>query len=80
MTKEEFSEQAISCPECGDEPILRHDIKETMFTDKPPKEVYFCKCPCCEWMGLKSGFCKSPEGAVKSWNKKVALYTELHFN
>lgn len=71
MTKEEFISEAICCPLCCGEPIIRHEIVEELFSDKPALERFICRCPMCYYMGLKTGYCKTPEGAVKSWNKKV---------
>ena len=72
MTKEQFDEQATICTVCDSSPLLRKEIKEIMFSGEPPKVNYICYCPECFWAGQKSGYCKSPEGAIKSWNRKNA--------
>jgi len=76
MTAEEFSAEAIVCSYCGEEPKLVKETVEELFSGKPPRERYICRCDACSYMGFKSGRCKTPEAAVRSWNKKNISLTE----
>ena len=71
MTAEEFSSTAIVCPMCQGEPELIKKVNETLFSGRPPRTSYLCQCPSCFHFGYKSAYCKSPESAVNSWNRKV---------
>ena len=71
MTEEQFKAEVICCNACCEEPVIIHQKKETLFSDDNPKEYYVCQCPRCFYMGYKSGYCKTPEGAVRSWNRKM---------
>lgn len=70
MTKEQFDEQATICTICDSSPLLKKETKEILFTSEQPKEFYVCYCPMCYWSGHRSGYCKTPEAAIKSWNRK----------
>ena len=71
MTEDYFHENVICCNMCGNEPIIIRQIREELFSRKQPVERYVCKCTQDDYMGYKSGYCKTPEAALRSWNNKM---------
>lgn len=69
MTFEEFQNEATICVNCDELPVIEEEAKRLYFTEAEPRTKYICYCPRCRWLGQKSGRCKTPENAVKSWNK-----------
>lgn len=77
MTEEYFEKHVLKCKVCGDIPIL---LSETSLFPKTGDKKYRVVCWSCKWddgeYGSKTGLCKTPENALKIWNKKFGTKEE----
>ena len=74
MTEEYFKKHVLNCNKCGSKPLL---VSDSSVLSKTDEEKYRVICWTCKWdcgeHGNKTGLCKTPESALKSWNKHFGL-------
>lgn len=77
MTEEYFNSHVLRCERCGSIPKMIKETKGSLFSISDKNNdtgKYRIVCWTCKWdcgeMGNKTGLCKSPENALKVWNKK----------
>ena len=77
MDKKYFEENVIKCKVCGSIPTMAKVTKGSIFslTTDDSNAKYCVICEECEWEdgsgSQRTGLCKTPEGALKAWNKKM---------
>lgn len=75
MTKEDFDNKVLLCKTCGQKPVL--EGVTSLFDVTRTNVKYRVICPECAWedgqLGNKTGLCKTPEGALKAWNKRYGI-------
>lgn len=71
MTEEYFKDHVLKCKKCGDIPLLT--VETPMFSDSK-EDKYRVICWSCKFedgtYGNKTGLCKTPENALKAWNRR----------
>lgn len=79
MTEEYFNEHALKCNKCGSKPLL---VTENSMYAKNDDDKYRVICWGCKWedgeYGNRTGLCKTPESALKTWNKRFGAKEGEH--
>lgn len=78
MTEVYFKSHALVCKKCGNKPEI---IIETSLCSKTSTEKYRAVCWSCKWTdgenGNKTILCKTPERALKVWNKEFGVKEKI---
>lgn len=77
MNEKYFNDNVIKCKKCASVPTLVKEVKSDSFINGKDEEVrYKVVCLNCKWENgsgsCETRACKSAEGALKSWNKKMS--------
>ena len=74
MTEEYFNEHILKCKKCGAKPLL---VTENSMFAKNDDDKYRVICWSCKWedgeYGSRTGLCKTPVNALKTWNRRFGL-------
>lgn len=79
MDKKYFEENVLKCKVCGSTPTMARMSKGSVFSlTEDCNDVKYCViCEECEFEdgsgSQRTGLCKTPENALKAWNKKMKV-------